>query len=387
MKYLFFSLLLIFGFEPGFCQQFFFPPAWYADSATLEEHIPMLAKTVIGQYSEPNAKKRLDHFLDLEVAVKDYPGVVRTLDSFSVLITRDTAVRRLFLLSHRVYAMTSIACAGDSSKPFLQKYTDILTGIYGGLLPENRYSGYFDADVDIEGLRSALQESIHSRQHRGADSIGLADALALFRNWADWVVHRNTWQIDEHLYVQLEKQDFIYDDSVLLTIPDGATISVTTVRKRSVDRPLPVVLMYSIYPGQDHYLARQAALKGYAGVVANTRGKRLSREEPEPYEHDAKDAYSIIDWISKQSWCNGKIGMYGGSYLGFAQWSALKYPHPALKTIVPEVAVGAGVDFPALNGIYGGGILQWLHFVVNNKNVDYDDYSNPVIDDGLVPAG
>jgi len=43
--------------------------------------------------------------------------------------------------------------------------------------------------------------------------------------------------------------------------------------------------------------------------------------------------------------------MYGGSYLGFAQWSATKYLHPALKTIVPQATVGPGIDFPFFNGI------------------------------------
>lgn len=45
------------------------------------------------------------------------------------------------------------------------------------------------------------------------------------------------------------------------------------------------------------------------------------------------------------NWCNGKVAMIGGSYLGFSQWATKKL-HPALKTIVPQVAVAPGVDFP-----------------------------------------
>lgn len=44
--------------------------------------------------------------------------------------------------------------------------------------------------------------------------------------------------------------------------------------------------------------------------------------------------------------------MYGGSYLGFSQWAAVKTLHPALKTIVRQAAVGIGIDFPAHNGVY-----------------------------------
>jgi hypothetical protein len=96
----------------------------------------------------------------------------------------------------------------------------------------------------------------------------------------------------------------------------------------------------------------------------------------EPFEHDAKDAYYIIDWISKQPWCNGKVGMYGGSYLGFSQWAAVKYLHPALKTIVPQVAVGAGIDYPMHNGVFMSFMLRWLHYVTNNKLCDDADFLN-----------
>ena len=42
-----------------------------------------------------------------------------------------------------------------------------------------------------------------------------------------------------------------------------------------------------------------------------------------------RDNYDIIDWISKQSWCNGKDGMVGGSYAGQMQWQATIKLHPA----------------------------------------------------------
>jgi putative CocE/NonD family hydrolase len=62
--------------------------------------------------------------------------------------------------------------------------------------------------------------------------------------------------------------------------------------------------------------------------------------------------------------------MNGGSYLGFVQWAAVKKVHPALKTIVPQAAVGIGIDFPGLMGINWSYMLQWLHLVGNNKLQD-----------------
>ena len=63
---------------------------------------------------------------------------------------------------------------------------------------------------------------------------------------------------------------------------------------------------------------------GYVGIIAFTRGKGKSPQNIEPFEHDASDVYDVIDWISKQPYCNGSVGMWGGSYLGFTQWAAAK---------------------------------------------------------------
>ena len=174
-----------------------------------------------------------------------------------------------------------------------------------------------------------------------------------------------------------DKSKYIINDSVMITMHDGAQISATMVRKRSNTEPQPVVFMFDIYPSErNESLAKYCAEHGYIGIVADTRGKRLSKEDIKPFEHDASDAYDIIDWISKQPWCNGKIGMYGGSYLGFAQWAAVKKVHPALKTIVPQAAVAPGIDFPTQCGVNMCYSLRWLHYVTNNRFTDLNDFED-----------
>ncbi|MEO8516647.1 MAG: CocE/NonD family hydrolase [Flavobacterium sp.] len=68
----------------------------------------------------------------------------------------------------------------------------------------------------------------------------------------------------------------------------------------------------------DDILGKRSADKDYVGVVAYIHGIRTNLKEYAPYEHEGKDIYEIIDWISKQTWCNGKVAMYGGSYTGFS---------------------------------------------------------------------
>ena len=165
------------------------------------------------------------------------------------------------------------------------------------------------------------------------------------------------------LQAQVTTTDSLYriQDSVLIPTRSGVPVSAIVVRGKSADTPLPAVLFYTTYyqgPG-DAVFAKRSADRGYAGIVAYARGIRTNLADYAPFEHEATDLYDIIDWISRQSWCNGAVGMFGGSYTGFAQWSAVKKPHPALKTIVPQVAVMPGYDFPMENNVPLTHILGW----------------------------
>ncbi len=167
-------------------------------------------------------------------------------------------------------------------------------------------------------------------------------------------------------------------DSVLIPGKDGVAISALVVLKKEQQQPLPVILQFTIYARHtDIKKAIEAAEKGYVGVMAYSRGKRYGTGEIMPYEHDAKDVYEVIDWISKQNWCNGKIGMYGGSYNGFTQWAATKRMHPALKTIVPSATVAPGLDVPMMNNVIMSFPFSWTYYVSNNRFLDTEDYNSP----------
>ena len=178
---------------------------------------------------------------------------------------------------------------------------------------------------------------------------------------------------------QTNTDDSIYfiQDSVSIPTKSGINISAIIVRKKANIQPLPVILFYTTYyqGKDDDILGKRSADRDYVGVVAYARGIRTNLKYYQPYEHEGKDIYDIIDWISRQSWCNGKVGMYGGSYTGFSQWATAKNLHPALKTIVPQVAVMPGFDAPMENNVPYGNILSWA-----NDNI----YKNKPYSRGLV---
>ena len=177
----------------------------------------------------------------------------------------------------------------------------------------------------------------------------------------------------------LQDSTYLIQDSVLIKTRDGAHISALVVRKQGVITPLPAILVFTIYArNTDVKKAKEAADKGYVGIVAYTRGKRYSPETVAPYEHDGNDAYDVIDWIARQPWSNQQVAMYGGSYSGFTQWASTKHLHPALKTIVPSASVAPGLDAPMMNNVIMTFPFSWTWYVSNNKWLDETDYNSPL---------
>ena len=179
---------------------------------------------------------------------------------------------------------------------------------------------------------------------------------------------------------QDHKRRYSINDSIVIPMKDGAEVSVVVVkRKGTLSTKKAAILASSIYTGTNEPSAMLAASKGYIGVIANTRGKRLSKSEIKPLEYEHTDVYEVIDWISKQTWSNKKVAMVGGSYNGFTQWASMKHKvHPALKTIVPMVAVAPGIDYPMENNILHNYSYSWNFYVTNNKFLDFkasNDYN------------
>ncbi len=69
-------------------------------------------------------------------------------------------------------------------------------------------------------------------------------------------------------------------------------------------------------------------------VVQDVRGQYGSQDSFAPFIHEREDGRDTLDWIARQPWCNGKIGMWGISYLAYCAILEAPDSHPALKTIV-----------------------------------------------------
>ena len=77
---------------------------------------------------------------------------------------------------------------------------------------------------------------------------------------------------------------------------------------------------------------------GYAVVLEDVRGRYESEGDFDPLRQEVADGDDTLNWIARQPWSNGKIGMVGGSYRGIVQWKAALSGNPHLKAIFPVVS-------------------------------------------------
>ena len=120
---------------------------------------------------------------------------------------------------------------------------------------------------------------------------------------------------------------------------DGVRLSANIFRPAKPGR-YPTVLLRTPYDkGPDINLNFKSFVDhGYAVVVQDVRGRYASEGNFEPLNQEINDGDDTLNWIARQPWSDGSVGMYGGSYLGIAQWKAALSHNPHLKAIFPYVS-------------------------------------------------
>ncbi|MCI0615901.1 CocE/NonD family hydrolase, partial [bacterium] len=78
--------------------------------------------------------------------------------------------------------------------------------------------------------------------------------------------------------------------------------------------------------------------RGYVFIVQSVRARYGSEGHFRFMRDDVADGFDTANWITSQSWSDGKIGMLGGSYEGGTQHAMAMSNPPGLKAMVPLVA-------------------------------------------------
>lgn len=124
-------------------------------------------------------------------------------------------------------------------------------------------------------------------------------------------------------------------ETVSVPMRDGLMLASDIYRQPSVERSAVLLMRTPYNKDGAKSVAERYAAAGYIVVVQDCRGRFKSEGDFVPYNNEGQDGYDAIEWLGKQSWCNGRIGMWGSSYVGATQWQAAAEKPPGLVTIAP----------------------------------------------------
>ena len=101
--------------------------------------------------------------------------------------------------------------------------------------------------------------------------------------------------------------------------------------------PWPTVVIRDPYGKANPAMVTAAAeftQRGYATVLQHVRGTAGSEGEWVPHKNERQDGIDALNWVAKQPWMDGNIGMFGISYRGYVQLAIADQVPPEVKTMV-----------------------------------------------------
>jgi len=126
--------------------------------------------------------------------------------------------------------------------------------------------------------------------------------------------------------------------NIRVPMRDGVGLS-TNVFLPVEDGRFPVVLVRTAY--NKHGIGPgDWTRRGFAMVAQDCRGRYDSEGTWYPFIHEGQDGFDALEWIGAQPWCNGRIGMFGDSYLAATQFTAAAEGSRFLKALVPRFMAG-----------------------------------------------
>jgi putative CocE/NonD family hydrolase len=148
--------------------------------------------------------------------------------------------------------------------------------------------------------------------------------------------------------------DFSVERNVAMKTRDGVTLFADVYRPVG-EGAFPVLLQRTPYNKDNAaQFGRAAAVRGFMVVVQDVRGRYTSEGEWYPFKHEIEDGYDAVEWAAALPHANGKVGMFGGSYVGATQMLAAVSHPPHLAGICPVVTASNYHE----NWTYQGGAFE-----------------------------
>jgi putative CocE/NonD family hydrolase len=139
---------------------------------------------------------------------------------------------------------------------------------------------------------------------------------------------------------------------------DGTKLRADIYRPKAEGK-FPVLLVRTPYDKtQEMEFGVRAAARGYVVVAQDVRGRFQSEGDWYPFKNESLDGYDTVEWAAALPYANGKVGMFGGSYVGATQYLAAIAKPPHLAGICPNVTASNYHDGWTYQG---GAFEQWFN--------------------------
>ena len=179
-------------------------------------------------------------------------------------------------------------------------------------------------------------------------------------------VTRRRW-IARWLHLPPARHGVQVERGIQIPMPDGIAL-IADHYSPDARGAFPTILIRTPY-GRDlrgttlgilhMFVSQRFAERGYHVIVQDTRGRFDSEGEWEPFVNEARDGRATMEWIARQPWFDGNLGMWGPSYEGYVQWAAAVDAPNYLKAMLLGVT-GSQIN-PYTGSAFGfDGMLRWL---------------------------
>jgi putative CocE/NonD family hydrolase len=335
----------------------FRPPATTSDpgaTAIMRD----LAARLIPVYHDSDPERYLANLSALQMAVGDYAAADISRQSLHERWEKMDSGRPVG--QEVVYDIYAHARAQEvqNRSTFAQAFTNVYRESIRRLDDHDAFTAKRRLGASPADYQEALQRSFD--QQRARDSIDQADAVDLIWKYIAFDAYRAFGPSVALLNAEDDHRRYTVDKEILIRTPDGVNISAVVIRPNDPANLLPALLEFRFDDSQDD--AKECAAHGYVGVVAYARGRGKGSAGFIPFQNDGADARAVINWIARQAWSDGRVGMYGEGYSGFIPWAAAKRLPPALKAIATAASMAPGINFPMEGNIPKNSAYGWsLH--------------------------
>jgi putative CocE/NonD family hydrolase len=155
-----------------------------------------------------------------------------------------------------------------------------------------------------------------------------------------------------------EKYEVTVERNVPAKMRDGVTLRADIYRPKA-DGKFPVLLVRTPYDKtQEMGFGLRAAARGYIVVAQDVRGRFESEGDWYTFKNESQDGYDTVEWAAALPNSSGKVGMFGGSYVGATQYLAAIAHPPHLAGICPDVTAS---NYHEGWTYQGGAFEQWFN--------------------------